>query len=41
MLRDLEVQDLHWSRNIRLVIKSRGMAWAGHVTRVVEEEKRV
>jgi hypothetical protein len=41
MLRDVELYDLYCSRNIRLVIKSRGNAWVGHVTRIVEEEKKV
>jgi len=37
MLRDVELYDSYSSIYIILVIKSRGMAWAGHVTRSVEE----
>jgi hypothetical protein len=41
MLRDVELYDLYSSSDIKLVIKSSGMAWAGHVTHFVEEDKTV
>ena len=36
-LRNEELNDLHSSRNIVRVIKSRRMRWAGHVARMGEE----
>jgi len=33
-LHDEELCDLHWSRNISRVIKSRRMSWADHVARM-------
>ena len=36
-LHDEELNDLYCSPNIVRVIKSRGIGWAGHVARMVEE----